>query len=68
MVKQKEMITNRAAMKRYILHMTELLRPGWECTCVSAAALDDIEALVRNRVREAVRRHPTRGKTFKDVQ
>jgi hypothetical protein len=65
--KQKSVI-NRAELKRYVLHMTELLRPGWDCRQVSASALDELEAIFKNRVRDCVRRHPTIGKTFKEVQ
>lgn len=65
--KQKSVI-NRAELKRYVLHMAELLRPGWDCQRVSASALDEFEAMFKNSVRNAVRMHPTRGKTFKEVQ
>jgi hypothetical protein len=65
--KQKSII-NRSELKKYILKMTDALRPGWDCQRVSASAMNDIEAFMMNRVRDAVRKHPTVGKTFKDFQ
>jgi len=65
---KKTSIINRAELKRYILSMTEALRPGWNCKRVSATVLDDIEGFMMSRIREAIRRHPTVGKTFKDFQ
>ena len=60
-----ESITNRAAMKRFILAQVVVVRPGWECKRVSAKALDEIEAFVRTKVRDSLRRQPTVGKTYK---
>ncbi len=63
--KKKESVTNRAALKRFILEQAKAVRPGWECKRVSAQALDEIEAFVRTKVRDSLRRQPTVGKTYK---
>ena len=64
----KESLINRKGVKKYIKAQVEAHRQGWDCTNVSAGALDQIEAFVRMKVRESVQRHPTRGKTFKEFQ
>ena len=66
MTKQKEMITNRAALKRYILGQVKIIRPGWDCTRVSAQALDQIEAFLRAKVKASLHSQPSIGKTYKD--
>ena len=63
--KKKSSLINRAEMKKYILAQAEVVRPGWKFTQVSKDALDQIEAFVRNKVRESVGRAPSIGKTYK---
>ena len=58
-------IINRAQMKKFILEKRKVLRPGWECTCVSKEALDKIDGKVRTMVEDLIEAHPTKGKTFK---
>lgn len=66
MAGKTETIINRAATKRFILKQVEAVRPGWECTRVSADVLDQIEGFVRMKIRESLRRQPCIGKTYKD--
>ena len=65
-MKKQETIINRAALKRFILSYVEKDRPGWECTRVSGQALDQIEAFLRNKVRDSLHRQPSSGKTYKE--
>ena len=65
-IKRKSII-NRKELKHYILEMTKILRPGWDCKQVSASSLDDLEGHFKSEIRKIVKRHPTRGKTFKEV-
>lgn len=61
-------LLNKSAVKACILRHVEHLRKGWDCTQVSAAAIEQIEAKLQNIIREAVKKHPTRGKTFRELQ
>ncbi len=65
-IKRKSII-NRKELKSYILEMTKILRPGWDCRQISASSLDDFEAFFKHKIRDIVKRHPTKGKTFKEV-
>lgn len=65
MVKKPSLI-NRSQVKKYIKAQVEANRKGWNCTIVSAAALDQIDAFIRMKIKESVHRHPSVGKTFKD--
>ena len=57
-------ILNNKATRQLILKRAEVLRPGWKCNRVSAAALNQIEAFLRIKIDEAIHRHPSIGKTF----
>ena len=54
-------------VKDFILLKAKRLRTGWKCQRVSQQALDAIEAKLRAIVIDSIKRHPTVGKTFKDV-
>lgn len=54
-------------VKEFILKKAESMRKGWDVTCVSKSALDKIEAKVRAMIIQAVKSHPTRGKTFTEI-
>ena len=54
-------------LKEFIREKAARLRPGWECRAVSGEAVEKIDAKLRAMVIEAVKRHPTVGKTFKQV-
>ncbi len=57
-------ILNRKAVKSLILQICEDQRTGWDCTRVSKQAIDEVEAFLRNRIKESVHKHPSTGKTF----
>jgi len=59
-------ILNKQETKKYILETTKGLRPEWGCTQISAAALQQIELKTKMYIRDAIRRHPTVGKTFRE--
>lgn len=61
---KKEQIINRTATKKFILSQIKVLRPGWEVTQISSVALDQIEAFLRSKIRESIRRQPSIGKTY----
>lgn len=62
---KKSSLINRAQVKKYIKARIQSDRPGWDCTNVSAEALDQIDAFLRTSIQKAVHGHPTIGKTFK---
>ena len=57
-------ILNRKAIKKCIIDTCEKSRLGWNCQRVSKQAIDEIEAFLKNKIRESVQRHPSIGKTF----
>ena len=57
-------ILNKKAIKNHILRLCEDKRKGWQCTRVSKQAIDEIEAFLKNKIRESIHRHPSIGKTF----
>jgi hypothetical protein len=61
-------LLNKKLTKQYILNKVSQNRPGWACTRVSAKALHQIDAFLRIKIEEAVKRHPTLGKTFVEFQ
>jgi len=63
----KNAILNRKGTKSYILKKAEQIRPGWKVTCVSSTALDQIEFKIKNMIDDMIHRHPSIGKTFKDI-
>lgn len=60
-----EMIINKARTKKFILAKCESMRPYWNCTRVSAEALEVIDARVRSMIISMVEGHPTLGQTFR---
>jgi len=64
----KNDLINRTHCKAYILQQVKLLRPGWDCTRVSGAVLDDLNHKIKMSVRGSLKRHGTIGKTFKELQ
>lgn len=60
-------LLNQTQVKRFILRKFESLRPGMQINRVSADALDFYEAHLRAMIIEDVKRHPTRGQTFKEL-
>lgn len=54
-------------VKRFILLKIKALRPGLKFTRVSQNALDKIEAKLHNLIINAIKQHPSRGKTFSEI-
>lgn len=61
---KRESIINRTVLKKFIINTAEKIRPGWKPTRVSAAAMNEIEAFMMSKVRDSIRRQPTKGKTY----
>ena len=57
-------LLNKQNTKAYILETTKALRPEWGCTQISASILMQIELKTKAYIRDAIRRHPSKGKTF----
>ena len=64
----KNDLINRKHCKEYILEEAKLLRPGWDCTRVSGAVFDDLNHRLKMIIRGSVKRHATKGKTFRELQ
>jgi len=60
-------LINSKEVKAYILQLAKDKRRGWDCTRVSAKALNVINAKLMVMIQKAVMSHPTRGKTFIDI-
>jgi hypothetical protein len=56
-----------AHVKTFILNKIKSIRPGLKFTRVSQDALNKIEAKVHNLIVNAVKQHPSRGKTFTEI-
>lgn len=61
-------LINSKEVKSFILGYAKDTRTGWDCKRVSSKALDEINAKLMIMIQKAVRSHPTKGKTFIDVQ
>lgn len=57
-------ILNKAATKNFILEKFRSMRPGMPITRVSQDSLEKIEARLRAWIIDAVKKHPSIGKTF----
>jgi len=54
-------------VKKFILAKCLSLRPGLKFNRVSQDALDKIEAKLHNMIINAIKAHPSVGKTFNDI-
>jgi hypothetical protein len=61
------MLLNIAHVKRYIPEAAQIVRPGWIPTQVSKGAILMLNEKLRYLVRESLKKHPARGKTFTEV-
>lgn len=66
-MKKRMGLTNKRAVKAYILAKAKETRPGWDCTRVSKMALAQLEHMFIKTLNRAIHQHPTRGKTFRDI-
>lgn len=60
-------LINSKEVKAYILRYARDTRKGWDCRRVSAKALNVLNAKLMVMIQKAVHSHPTKGKTFIDV-
>jgi len=58
------LLINRDTVRRYIMDQIALIRPGWNCTRVSDRVFPELDARLRNMIRQEIHNHPTLGKTF----
>ena len=59
-------ILNKKNTKQYILEQAKIVRQGWDCSRVSASALLHLELKLQRYIRDALKRHPSTGKTFRE--
>ena len=60
-------LLNKAQCKKFALRWAKESRTGWNPERVSKQFIDDLEARVRLAIQSAIKRHPTVGKTIKDL-
>ncbi len=60
-------LLNKAQCKKFALRWAKECRMGWNPERVSKQFIDDLEIKVRLAIQSAVKRHPTVGKTIKDL-
>ena len=60
-------LINRKACKEYALEIAKDSRKGWHAERVSKEFLDAINYKVKRIIDSAVLKHPTVGKTIKDI-
>jgi hypothetical protein len=58
-------LTNRAALKRYLLDRARVIRPHHRLSRVSEETLEWLENNLRNQASELIRRHPAKGSTIR---
>lgn len=58
------MLVSKSKVKKYIKDQCAVLRPGWKMTQVSDAAIVNLDAKLRVFIQNAIKSHPTVGKTF----
>ncbi len=54
-------------VKKYVKDAAKIVRPGWIPSQVSDEAILDLNEWVKKLIRDSLRRHPARGKTFSQV-
>jgi hypothetical protein len=60
-------LINRAQCKKFALRWAQEHRRGWSANRVSKQFLDDLDAKVRIVIQSAIKRHPSIGRTIKDL-
>lgn len=58
-------LINRKAVKSFILAKIQALRPGLDMNRVSGDAFTYFENLLKVKIEESIKSHPSIGKTFK---
>ncbi len=60
-------LINRAQCKKFALRWAQENRRGWQPERVSKQFLDDLDTKIRMAIQSAIKRHPSVGKTIKDL-
>ena len=60
-------LINRSECKKFALRWAQENRRGWKPERVSKQFLDDLDTKVRMAIQSAIARHPSVGKTIKDL-
>jgi len=60
-------LINRQHCKQFALRWAQETRKGWTAERVSKQFLDDLDTRVRLLIQGAIRRHPSVGKTIRDL-
>jgi len=61
-------LLNKANVRKYILERVGTHRPGWNASRVAAQVYGDLDRVLKNRINEGVHRHPSIGKTVKELK
>lgn len=61
-------LLHKQEVRKYILDRVTKTRPGWGASQVAASVYTDLDLWLRERIDGAVHRHPTIGKTVKEVR
>ena len=61
------MLLNKAHVRAYILRRQTEIRPGWTFDYVASQAYDDLSERVRIIIDGSLKRHPSTGKTFRQI-
>ena len=65
---QTENLINYSHCKKFALQYANDHRLGWKPKQVSKQFLDDLNIKVRMLITGAIQKHPTKGKTIKELQ
>ena len=60
-------LINKAQCKKFALKWAKESRTGWKPERVSQQFIDDLDTRVRLLIQSAIKRHPSVGKTIKDL-
>lgn len=60
-------LINRSHTKDYILDAVQRLRPEWGANRVAGHVIDQLDYKVRQYIIDAIKRHPTVGKTVTQI-
>jgi len=61
------MLLNKAHVREYVLKRQREIRPGWTFDNVASQVYDDLNEKVRLLIDGSLRRHPSKGKTFRQI-
>ena len=61
------MLLNKSHVKAYIKRRNPEIRPGWEFEYVANQVYLDLSNRVARIIDSSLRRHPSKGKTFRQI-